>query len=79
MSEKVKEKTLGEQRCHVDFNPNGNTDINQIKRQCADLIDLINGYMAKTEEGEAKRCFAKAMTDVETAQMYAVKGIAKEL
>jgi hypothetical protein len=51
--------TLGEQRCHIDFNPS------------SELIE--------SSDPEAKRCFSIAMTELETAQMYAVKGIAKGL
>jgi hypothetical protein len=36
-------------------------------------------HSVATEDPEAKRCFALAMTDLETAQMYGVKGIAKGL
>jgi hypothetical protein len=43
----------------------------------ANAIDYCNNELQSTEDSEAKRCFSIAMTDLETAQMYAVKGIAK--
>jgi hypothetical protein len=71
--------TLGEERCHITFNPSNDGDISVIKTKCAELINLLDGYSKKTDNPEAKRCFAVAMTEIETAQMYGVKGIAKDL
>jgi len=71
--------TLGEKRCHINFNPSSDDKIGFIKRMMADAIDFCNEELMSTEDGEAKRCFSIAMTELETAQMYAVKGIAKGL
>jgi hypothetical protein len=75
----TRELTLGEKRCHITFNPSDNGDIATIKQKCAELINLCQGHSLKTEDPEAKRCFSLAMTEIETAQMYAVKGVAKGL
>jgi hypothetical protein len=74
-----RELTLGEKRCHINFNPSSDDKIGTFKRMMADAIDFCNNELMSTEDGEAKRCFSIAMTDLETAQMYAVKGIAKGL
>jgi hypothetical protein len=71
--------TLEEQRCHINFNPSSDDKIGTFKRMMADAIDYCNNELMATEDGEAKRCFSLAMTDLETAQMYGVKGIAKGL
>lgn len=71
--------TLGEKRCHINFNPSADDKIGTFKRMMADAIDYLNNEMQVTEDGEAKRVFALAMTELETAQMYGVKGIAKGL
>lgn len=71
--------TLGEQRCHIDFNPSSDDKIGQFKRMMADAIDYCQTELAESSNPEAKRCFSIAMTELETAQMYAVKGIAKGL
>ena len=71
--------TLGESRCHINFNPSSDDKIGTFKRMMADAIDYCNNELLGTEDGEAKRCFNIAMTELETAQMYAVKGIAKGL
>lgn len=80
MTEEVKkEMTLGEKRCHIDFNPSSDDKIGTFKRMMADAIDYLNDQMIESSDPEAKRCFAVAMTELETAQMYGVKGIAKGL
>lgn len=71
--------TLGEKRCHIGFNPSSDDKIGTFKRMMADAIDYCNFELNNTEDSEAKRCFSIAMTELETAQMYAVKGIAKGL
>ena len=78
MSE-TKEMTLGEKRCHINFNPSSDDKIGTFKRMMADAIDFLNEESQSTKDGEAKRVFAKAMTDLESAQMFGVKGIAKGL
>lgn len=79
LPEEGKMKTLGMKRCHIDFNPSGNDDIYQFKKAMADAIDLLEKHKNSTEDPEAKRCFSVAQTELETAQMYGVKGIAKGL
>lgn len=71
--------TLGEQRCHIGFNPSSDDKIGKFKRMMADAIDFCNDELHVTNDPEAKRCFSIAMTELETAQMYAVKGVAKGL
>lgn len=77
--ENNKQLTLGEQRCHINFNPSSDDKIGTFKRMMADAIDFCNSELVGTPDTEAKRCFSIAMTELETAQMYGVKGIAKSL
>lgn len=79
MEENAKVMTLGEQRCHINFNPSSDDKIGTFKRMMADAIDFLNEELIRTSDGEAKRVFAIAMTDLESAQMFGVKGIAKGL
>lgn len=74
-----RQMTLGEKRCHINFNPSADDKIGTFKKMMADAIDYCNNELLATEDGEAKRCFSIAMTELETAQMYGVKGIAKGL
>jgi len=78
-AENKREMTLGEKRCHINFNPSSDDKIGTFKRMMADAIDYCNNELQSTEDPEAKRCFSIAMTELETAQMYGVKGIAKGL
>jgi hypothetical protein len=74
--------TLGEKRCHIDFNPSSDDKIGKFKRMMADAIDFLNqeGYDSELKHDEAyeqDRCFQIAMESLETAQMFGVKGISK--
>lgn len=79
MEEPTREMTLGEKRCHINFNPSADDKIGTFKRMMADAIDYCNNELVATDDPEAKRCFSIAMTDLESAQMFGVKGIAKGL
>lgn len=65
MAENAPERmmTLGEQRCHINFNPSLDDKIGMFKRMMADAIDFLNDWSQQSEDGEAKRCFSIAMTD----------------
>lgn len=73
-------QTTGEYRVGIDFNPSGDERVNQIKRQAADLIDLIATIPVgrKVEHRrEVERLKDLAQTAVETAAMHAVKAATK--
>lgn len=75
------EKTLGEKRVRVDFNPSKEGIVDQIKQKSAELINLIDSIpvpeVGPLEEigikGEIIRLKALAMTDIENAAMWGVK------
>ena len=74
--------TLGEKRCHINFNPSEDDKIGKFKRMMADAIDFldqerIDSVLSGEEYLEQTRCFKIAMEHLETAQMYGVKGLAK--
>jgi hypothetical protein len=76
--------TLGEKRCHINFNPSSDDKIGTFKRMMADAIDFCDNERKESKLSgddymEQVRCFKIAMEHLETAQMYAVKGIAKGL
>jgi hypothetical protein len=75
----TKQLTLGEKRCHIGFNPSSDDRIGTFKRMMADAIDFCYGAFIVSDDKEAIRCFEIAMEHLETAQMYCVKGISKEL
>lgn len=71
-------KTLGQKRVRVNFNPSKDDYINDLKVKSAELIDLINGaapsnLLNDEDFGEFRRLKALALTAVEEACMWAVK------
>jgi hypothetical protein len=74
----MSEKTLGEKRVRVEFNPSQAGNVHFIKEESAKLINLLEGY--KNDErnnldGEAMRLIAIAQTSFEEAAMWAVKAV----
>lgn len=70
-----KKLTFGERACGVSFNPGGNPDVDSIKRQFAAIVDDLNDRRSASENPEVKRMLALAITDAQTAQMWAVKAV----
>jgi len=73
--------TKGEYRVGINFNPSGDDLVGQIKRQAADLIDLIDTINGddplSSKAGEVARLKALAQTHIEDAAMWAVKAATK--
>ena len=68
--------TKGEYRVGITFNPGGHEEVNRIKAQAANLIDLID-EIDGTVNSEVDRLKVLAMTHVEDAAMWAVKAVTK--
>lgn len=68
-----KEKTLGESRVRVEFNPSAESAVDVIKNKTAELINIVNA--CPSQEGETKRLMSLAMTAYEEAAMWAVKAV----
>jgi hypothetical protein len=73
MEEATRPLTLGEQRVRVNFNPNENPTVKEIKRLSAALIDLC-----ETLKPLDPRLASLAQTDYEAAAMWAVKAATAE-
>lgn len=69
--------TEGQYRVGVSFNPSNNPGVDAIKRQCADMIDALTTIAADLSH-PGSRCAAIAMTEIESACMWAVKAITKQ-
>ena len=65
--------TFGEKAVGLSFNPSGDMDVQRIKEQFAAIIDTMNNMRNANESGESKRMFSVAITEAQTAQMWAVK------
>jgi len=67
--------TFGEMAVGLTFNPSGDQDVRLIKEQFAVVIDTMNNMRGATENNEIKRMFSVAITEAQTAQMWAVKAV----
>lgn len=70
--------TEGEYRVGIDFNPSGNEVVNELKATAAKFIDLCRAVQNTTTVDEARRCASIAMTEAESAAMWAVKAATKQ-
>ena len=67
--------TFGQKACGVTFNPSRSVDVDDVKEKCANLVDYLNNLRSESIQGEKKRMLSLAITDMQTAQMWAVKAI----
>lgn len=69
------ELSYGEKAVGLSFNPSGDPGVADIKKHYADIIDKLNVMRDEFVDGEAKRLFSIAITEAQSAQMWAVKAI----
>ena len=67
--------TYGEQAVGLSFNPSGDKDVEMVKRLFAEIIDFCNDKRNAATDGERKRLYSVAITEAQTAQMWAIKAI----
>jgi hypothetical protein len=70
-----REFTFGEKACGVSFNPGGNLSVALVKQEFANLVDNLNLRRQEATDAEVKRMLSIAITEAQTAQMWAVKAI----
>lgn len=75
MSYPEKQLTFGEKACGVSFNPGGDESVAMIKAKFADIVDEMQALRESTENEEMKRMYSIAITEAQTAQMWAVKAV----
>jgi len=68
-----RELTYGEKAVGLSFNPGGHPTVNEIKKDFATAIDHINFIRESSSDPEVKRMCSIAITEAQTAQMWAVK------
>lgn len=73
------EQSYGGKAVGLKFNPSNNAQVLVIKSQSAMLINSLNSLRTDTEDGEKKRMYSVAITDVQTAQMWGVKAATWEV
>lgn len=70
--------SYGERAVGITFNPGGNPQVEDIKRKFADIIDMLHAMRNSDHvhvSPEKVRVISIAITNVQDAQMWAVKGI----
>jgi hypothetical protein len=69
------EMTFGEKAVGLTFNPSSDDNVSACKAGFAILINMMNDLRNTTENPEVKRMCSVAITEAQTAQMWAVKAI----
>ena len=65
--------SYGEKAVGRTFNPSGDPNVAEIKRLYAEVIDHLNYVRTLAGNGEKGRLLSVAITEAQTAQMWAVK------
>ena len=71
----AKEQTFGEKAVGLSFNPSGDDAVAMCKAEFAATIDRMNSLRASSDNPEVKRMASVAITEAQTAQMWAVKAL----
>jgi hypothetical protein len=66
--------TFGQKAVGLSFNPSGDPQVQRVKELYAEIIDLCNEARGG-DRNERARLFSVAITEAQTAQMWAVKAI----
>jgi len=67
--------TYGQKAVGLTFNPSGDDAVAKCKQAFADTIDQMNELRNTSDNPEVKRMASIAITEAQTAQMWAVKAI----
>ena len=66
-------QSFGERAVGLTFNPSGDETVTVLKQAFAKIIDLCNQKRNDADDQEEKRLWSIAITEAQTAQMWAVK------
>lgn len=68
--------TFGQKAVGITFNPGGNPEVDRCKQMFANCIDQIHALRSKADATqEQKRLASIAITELQGAQMWAVKAL----
>jgi hypothetical protein len=70
-----KDYSFGEKAVGLTFNPSGEDAVSKCKAEFAAAIDRMNDLRNATDNTEVKRMASIAITEAQTAQMWAVKAL----
>ncbi len=68
-------QSFGQKSVGISFNPSADSKVDRVKQILANAIDEINSLRSETESPEVKRLSSIAITELQGAQMWAVKAI----
>lgn len=71
----MREPTYGEQAVGITFNPANDPVVQKIKTLYAEIIDICDATRKEAVQSEKGRLLSVAITEAQTAQMWAVKGV----
>lgn len=75
MADVERELTFGEKACGVSFNPGNNPAVTKIKAAFAAIVDDLNNQRTQAKNPDVARMLSVAITDAQSAQMWAVKAV----
>lgn len=67
-------QTYGEKAVGLSFNPSGDEAVTKLKEHYAAIIDILNDDRGDNRD-ERARLASVAITEAQTAQMWAVKSV----
>ena len=71
----MEKKTYGQSLVGWNTNTYNDPLVGEIKERFAVIIDTLNKRREETTDPEAKRHYSVAITEAQTAQMWAVKAV----
>lgn len=71
----MSEQTTGQKMVGLSFNPSNDDAVGKAKQTFADAIDQMIELRNSSESQEQKRLASIAITEAQSAQMWAVKAI----
>lgn len=75
MNENVPELSFGKKAVGLTFNPSNKTEVDTVKCYYAGIIDMMDNLRKNTDSKEVQRLASIAITEAQTAQMWAVKAL----
>lgn len=71
----MEQLTYGQKAVGLSFNPSQNTEVDKCKTLFANAIDQLNELRISSTSPEVKRLCSVAITEAQSAQMWAVKAL----
>lgn len=83
MNQNLRDLTFGEKAVGLTFNPSNNNNVQKIKELYAEIIDILHEIECpmsnNISSNDMNRLLDIAITQAQTAQMWAVKAITYKL